>query len=154
MSEKTLNSVKELKDAFPDLAAEILKEGKESVDTAGFVKAENSRILELAKVHFGEDGDKFETLVNSGVTLEQYQAMKDLQPEQVSEEDLKAKILAELEADKVGDPGTGDEDNTPKNFTAAWKEIKAEDKCSSKEAMSKAAKKFPELYNNHAKGVN
>lgn len=153
MSETTLNSVKDLKDAFPDLAAAILKEGKESVDTAGIIKAENSRILELAKVHFGADGDKFENLVKSGVTLEQYQAMKDLQPEPESKEDMKAKILAELEKDHVGDPGTGD-DNSPKDFTAAWQEIKSADKCSTQQAMSKAAKQYPDLYTKHASGKN
>ena len=147
-----LNSVKELKEAFPDLTAAIIKEGKESVDTSGPIQAETGRIIELAKAQFGAEGEKFEKLVNSGVTLEQFTAMKDLTPAQASEEDLKAKILAELEADSAGDPGSGDDVKGPKTFMEAWKAIKEEDKCSTQLAMSKASKDFPELYKKHSEG--
>ena len=73
---------------------------------------------------------------------------------QASEEDLKAKILAELEADQVGDPGTGEADKEgPKTFVEAWEGVKAEnEKLTTQQAMSKAAKLHPELYKKHSEG--
>lgn len=142
------------KDA-PELLAEIeatakaegVKEGKKEG-----AESESSRVLALAKAHFGEDGEKFEALVTSGVNLEQYKAMKDLQPEPRSEEDLKAQILAELEADSAGDPGSGEGGEGPKDFMAAAKAIKESEGCTQKEAFSKAAKDYPELYEKHTGG--
>lgn len=147
------------KDA-PALLAEIQTkaraEGKDEGLTEG-TKLGEARIIELAKAHFA-DGDKFETLATSGVTLAQYLAVKDLQPKVVpgaSGEDMKAKILAELEADKIGDPGTDGKDpgaTGPKTFMEAYQSIKDTEKLTSQKAMSKAARLYPELYDKHSKG--
>jgi len=143
------------KDA-PALLAEIKKAANAEGREEGLAEGEKigaEKVIELAKAHF-KDGEKFEVLAKSGVTVEQYAAIKDLQPDVEDTADIKAKILAELEADKVGDPGTGDggTSNEPKDFMTAWKAIKKEDDCTAREAMSKAAKKFPKLYENHAGG--
>jgi len=90
------------KDA-PALLAEIetaaIAEGKKEGLAEG-EKVGAQKVIELAKAHF-QDGEKFEILAKSGVTVEQYEAMKALQSDGKQTDDVKAKILAELEADQV-----------------------------------------------------
>jgi len=134
---------------------EKIKQASKAEGLAEGEKAGAEKVLALAKVHFS-DGEKFEVLAKSGVTVEQYEAIKALQPEKKEEtEDMKAKILAGLESDQVGNLGAGGVGSVtegPIDFMAAWKGIKKEKGCSSREAMSKAAKEFPELYKKHAGG--
>ena len=141
------------KDA-PELLAEIKATAKAEGVEEGIANAaeQMERVLGFASEIFGETGEKFKTVVESGVTLKQYQALKALQPDPENREDLKAQILAELEADSAGDPGSGEEAKGPKTFMEAWKAIKEEDKCSTQLAMSKASKDFPELYKKHSEG--
>ena len=114
-------------------------------------QAEMSRIMELARLQFGEtEGVKFAKLAQSGITVDQFQAVKELEePKQdakkETEQTLKAEILAELKSDQVGNIGIGG-DNSPKTFEAAWKAIKAETLCSTEQAMSQATKIYPALY--------
>jgi len=144
-------TLEELKKDAPALLEEIQAAAVAKGIDEG-IKLGKESILELAKEHFS-DGEAFETLAKSGVTLEQYKAIKSLQPKQADETELKAKILSELEADKIGDPGAGADDGKgPKTFMEAWKGIKEADKLSTQKAMSKASKDFPELFKKHSKG--
>ena len=145
-------SVKELKSAFPELANELVKEGAASVDVDGKVKAEVDRILGLAKIEMADTGDKFVKLVESGVTVEQYTAIKALQPPQpkADDKDTKKEILDEIKKANAEDVGQGKAEAGPKDFMAAWQSIKKLEGCDTQTAMSKAAAQYPELFKKHA----
>lgn len=162
MADAKIDSIKELKAAFPDLTAKLVQEGVDSVDIETAVKAETDRILGLAAVQFSENGDKFKALTESGVSVDQLKAIKAMEPEtpeesgtpEEPETDPKAaEMLRELKKANAQDPGQGEGgDNEPKTFEAAWKAIKKEDDCDTRAAMSKAARKYPKLYDAQAKG--
>lgn len=154
-----IDSVKELKSAFPDLTVKLIQEGVDSVDVRAAVdmavKAETERILGLAGIQF-DDGGKFKALVESGVSVDQFKAVKDLQPKKSEDQETDpkaAEMLDELKKANAQDPGQGgDAGDTPKDFISAAKAIKEAEKCGHREAFSKAAKRFPALYEAHAKG--
>jgi len=147
-------SVKELKSAFPELANELVKEGAASVDVDGKVKAEVDRIFGLIKIEMPEAGEKFIALVASGVTVDQYTAIKALQPAQpkADDKDIKKEILDELKKANTEDVGQGKADSGPKTFMEAWQSSKKSENCDTQKAMSMAAKQYPELYKKHAEG--
>lgn len=78
-----IKSVEELKAAFPDIVAQIQSDAIASVDTTGEVKTEVARVVGLAALQFGDDDGKFQALVDSGVTLEQFKAIKAMEPEKL-----------------------------------------------------------------------
>jgi hypothetical protein len=158
MADVTIDSVKELKTAFPELTAKLVQEGVDSVNIGDSVTAETERIMGLASIQFGEDGDKFKALVASGVSVDQFKAIKAMAPEKPKDTDTEsdpkaAKMLEELKKANAQDPGAGDGgEDGPKTFKAAWQAIKKEDGCSTREAMSKASRKYPKLYEAQVKG--
>lgn len=111
--EKTMDKItlETLRADAPDLVAQLRDEGRaeaareSETKTAEAVTAESVRILGLAAVMFGEeDGAKFTALVESGITVDQYKAVKGASgdKEEKAGEELKARILAELQnEDKV-----------------------------------------------------
>lgn len=146
-----IKTVSELQAEYPEICAQLESEAQKAVelpDVTAAVSAETERVVFLGLAHFGEDvGGKFKKLVGLGVSVDQYIAMKALTPEPIVEtdEELKATHLAALAALKVDVVETGTTEG-PKTFEAAWKSIKAEKGCSTREAMSLAAKEYPELH--------
>ncbi|WP_319525675.1 signal peptide peptidase SppA [uncultured Desulfosarcina sp.] len=151
----------QLAEVFPDLCAEIRKQGEDAADTAAIgkqaVTGEHDRILAIAKIHFGEEvAGKFEAVINTGVTAEQYQAIR---PEPVKSEEEKAieaakaetlKAIQEAGADNPGAGGGGDD----KDFMAVVEETAERKKISKTEAMKIVAKQNPELHQAFLKKAN
>lgn len=117
-------------------------------------QAELSRVFELAKLQFGEtEGVKFAKLAQSGITVEQFQAVKELEePKKQADQTLKTEILAAIKADSVDIGVGGNADNSPKTFQDAWQMLKKEGQLSTEDAMKKAAREYPELYKKLSKG--
>ena len=159
-------TAEELTAMFPNLAAEIRQQGADSVDTgkieteasAAGATTEKDRIIGLAKIHFGEESaGKFEAIINTGVTVEQYQAIR---PEPVpSEEEQainKAKdgMLAAIQEAGAENPGAGEGDGGEKDFMALVEEISTTKKISKTEAMKQVAKTHPKLHQAYVKKSN
>lgn len=88
---------------YPEYAAELRKEGKDSVkiDEAAkvLVLSETERILGLAEVHFGaEVAGKFKAIIASGISAEQYRAIipAGTTPAQVDADRAESKVMGEL----------------------------------------------------------
>ncbi|MCK5219914.1 hypothetical protein KAR10_10330, partial [bacterium] len=157
--EMEFKTVSEMEKAFPELCAELKAEAVAGVELPD-VSAESSRVLALAGAVFGEEsGKKLAGIVNAGVTLEQYQSIagsipakekpkKDDKSTELSEQ---AKILAALEKGDDKIPALDNKgDGAPKDFMGAWKQIKAAENCTTKTAMSMAARQYPALYAAHS----
>lgn len=146
---KEIKSVDALREAYPELCAEL--EG--AVDFSGQVKAgteaETIRLLGLVTGYFGEDdGVKFKGVVDSGVTLEQYNSIKATMPAApAAPADTKAAALGALHKDTPAPVGveTTAADG-PATFEVAWRAVKEELKCNTQKAMSVAAKRYPALH--------
>ncbi len=78
-------TLEEMKAALPDLFKLCFDQGAASIDQVDASQvsgAERDRILGLASVQFGEDaGGKFKAIVDSGVTVEQFTAVRETTPE-------------------------------------------------------------------------
>ena len=146
-----IKTVSELKAAFPELCATLSAEAVAGVEIPD-VSAESDRVMALASAVFGvEDGKKLAGIVATGVTLEQYQSIAGTVAQKVKEVPKAAPTAAEgilkaLLEDGTPIPKTQVEDGAPKNFMEAWKQIKDAEKCTTKAAMSAAARQYPELY--------
>lgn len=152
-----IETYEQLKAAAPELlkAAEdtARAEGVKSVDVAK-PKTEGAAeqkavIVGLAKVHFGEEqGAKFEALVNSGISVEQYKATVEAiwKPSGTStaEETARAAALETLRASGADNPGAGNEPAGGKDYMALVTEYKADNKCSKTEAMMAINKSHPQ----------
>lgn len=154
LSMAKFQTVAELKEACPELCAQIEQEaqaGVELPDVAGEVSTALASMLALAVAHFGkEDGEKFQTVVESGVTAEQYASIAALTPKPApaaqAPVDPKAAALAALEAGSQPAPGVAIEDvDSPKDFMAAVEMISTRDKITKAEAVKVAAVEFPKL---------
>ena len=157
----TPKTADELAALFPNLCAEIRKQGENDVDTAAIgeraVTGERDRILAIAKIHFGEEAaGKFEAVINTGVTAEQYHAIR---PEPVKSEEEKAieaakadtlKAIQEAGADNPGAGGGGED----KDFMSVVEETAERKKISKSKAMQLVAKQNPELHQAFLKKAN
>ena len=157
---QTPTTVEELTAAFPKLVAEIRKKDADSISAAKTeaVTAEKDRIIGLAKVHFGEEtAGKFEAIINTGVTVEQYQAIRP-KPEESEEEQAinKAKegALAAIAQAGADNPGAGKGSGEDKDFMTVVEETMAAKKIGKVKAMQMVAKSQPKLHQQYIKSFN
>jgi len=170
--------LEDFKKDYPDITKALIKEGdatgyergfKEG-ETAGHEKAskenqdaakqeakteEKKRILGLAVIQFGvQAGEAFKAVVETGVTEEQFAAIRKTQPEQAStdkqEEMLEAIHNAGAEDVGQGKASTG----TGKDFMTQVEEHVALHKCSKTVAMQAVIKKDPAAHQAYLDSVN
>jgi capsid assembly protease len=145
-----MESIQELSAAYPDLVKQIEAGAVDKIDKKAIAKTEADRILGLARIQFGaEAGDKFAKIVSSGVTVEQFEAIKSLEPEPAKpkEAEVVAAKVAALEAIRESGPANPGPAaaETEADFQAVVDKIQDQRKCSRAEALVAADKKFPGL---------
>lgn len=156
-TEKTpeIQNADELTAAYPDFVKELM----ESAKTEG-IGREKDRIMGLIGIQFGADaGEKIEKLVASGVTVDQFAAIKALEPKveapkQVDgvTDETKSTMLAAIQSVGAQNPGANVSAETePESFEAAWKGIKKDKGCSTSAAIKTAIDQYPELYKKSGK---
>ena len=153
-----IENYEQLKAAAPEIlkAAEdtARQDGIKSVDVAK-AKTESAaeqRVLisGLAEVHFGaEAGAKFKALIESGISVEQYQATVAAigKPADVptSEEKAQAAALEALKQSGAQNPGAGDATAASgKDYMTLVEEHRAQHKCSKTEAMMAVNRSHPQ----------
>jgi hypothetical protein len=117
-------------------SVDVDKAKKEASDSAGAL------IIGLAKVHLGEEiGAKFEALVASGVSVDQYKAMKlaigepPVAPAAATEEAARIAALEALKTSGAQNPGAGNPPESGKGYMVLVDEYRAQHKCSKTDAM-------------------
>jgi len=155
-SKKMEINLKFLQENHADIVEKIQKEAKASVDLASAMsegaQTERDKILALAKVHFGDEkAEQFEAVVNTGATVEMYQAMKAAMPAAVDPEpgkpDKMGEMLTAIQSAGADNPGMdGGSGSVPGNFTEAWTSIKNETGCTTEAAMKAAVRDYPDLH--------
>lgn len=163
MPDVQISTVEQLAAAFPDLAEALRVEGENRVDT-GKIKteaaaAESGRVMGLVKIQFGaEAGEKFQAVVNTGVTVEQFDAIRGAAPAESTQASTlaedKAEILAALNNSGPENPGAGDPPGGKKDFMTLVHEHKAIANCTTTEAMQAVTKAYPEARGAYLKSVN
>lgn len=162
----TITTVGELQEAFPDLMAQIQEAAKAEIDAEKIASeaaaGERSRVLGLVKAHFGDEpGGKFETIVATDITVEQYKAIVGEKPpagqsaEAESIQKAKGEMLNSIEKAGAENPGGGDKTQTgDKDFMAMVEEYDAMHKCGKTKAMQAIMKKHPEAHKAYIASVN
>lgn len=161
----SITTVEQLAAAYPALVASIRDEGAKSVDVSAFVteavKHEKERIIGLAAIHFGDDaGNKFKVIAESGLSIEQYKAVRTAMTESGSADDEEAKkrdeMLAAIKTAGPANPGSGKEpvNHNGKDFMAAVNEYVSLHKCTKTEAMKKVIAENPKLHEEYLRKVN
>jgi len=147
-------TVAELEAAHPDLVMDIRNEAIAGVDIetprqAG-ADTERERIMGLAGIQFGEDETgKFRAIVESGVSVEQFEAVRAVTPQSADtpeNPDKMGEMLDAIQETGPDNPGPNGQGTGPADFTEAWKAIKQEENCSTEAAMKKAVKAHPGLH--------
>lgn len=143
-------TLKELEVAYPDLIKEAREEGTSNLDTAKIsaeaVKAEKERILGLNAVHFGEEASaKFKAIVESGITVEQFKAVREAAPA-AKGADKQAEMLDAIKKAGAANPGAGDavDVSQGKDFMSLVDAHMAINKCKKSDAMKAVAGKHPQ----------
>ena len=114
---------------------------KESAD------AERNRVLGIIAVELGDEcAAKYRALVESGVTVEQYQAIKAMQPAAAQKDDKKDEILSALHRASPENPGPTSGKEGAKDYMIRVEEHAAAHKCSKTEAMQAVRKANPKEY--------
>lgn len=137
---------------YPDLVGQIEKQGAEGVDIETpaneAATSERERVLGLANIQFGVDaGEKFKAVVDSGVTVEQFQAVSDAGPEgAVPDAGKIAEMLEAIHDAGADNPGQGVTVGGPTDFVEAWKAIQKETGCTVQDAIKKAVEAYPDLH--------
>ena len=168
--EATMDKFKTLADltaAYPEFAAELRAEGVKSVDlaaastTAG--ATERDRILGLVAIQFGEDaGTRFKTLAESGISVEQFRAIRALNPETApapaagKEQQTKEQLLAALATSGAPDVGADGKPLTQgdKDYMTLVEEYMTVHTCSKVAAMQAVTAAHPELHREFIKKAN
>lgn len=168
-SQSAITTIIQLAAAYPqlvgDLQAQAREEGVKSVDLAAARTEastnERTRILGLAKIQFGdESAAKFQAIVASGVTVEQFQAVTALNPpakEAKSKGDLeREKLLKAIEGAGAPNPGAGGGNDTGggKDFMQMVEAYRFEHKCKKYDAISAVRAQHPDAHEAWLKKVN
>ena len=153
-----IETIEQLTEAYPDLVKAVIEKARPEADAAAAEKkgadAERKRILSLAGVQFGkETADAFARVVETGVTIEQFTAIRQAQPVQAAtpspeaEAVKKAKdeMLAALHNANPPNPGAGNASvvSGTKDFMVMVAEHRAIHKCSAEAAMKAVIKANP-----------
>jgi hypothetical protein len=159
MSEQTPKvptTVEQLAATYPDLVAQVRDQGAKSVNLeaarADGAKAERERILGLVSAQFGEEpGGKFKTIVEAGISVEAFKAVRAMNPEasaaESEEEKKKKEMLAAIQAAGAGNPGGGKTDTAAnKDYLTLVDEYAAVNKVSKNEALKKVAALHPDRH--------
>jgi signal peptide peptidase SppA len=156
--------IKELKEKHPDLVLEIhgegVKEGRESIDVDKIKNEEGDRILGLADVQFGEgEGGKLRAVVETGVTVDQFKAVKGTMPEKAidnQDENLKDKMIDVITDAGPDNPGSDTNTTTEanKDFMTMVQEYKFANGCTIIEAQKAILKSHPKKHAEYIKSVN
>jgi len=156
-------TIMELAAALPDLVEAIRAEGLAAADHTDAVASAETRILDLAKVHFGtEPGEAFAKMVGSGVTVEQFSAIREMagiKAETVSgapaSDKAKEGLNAAINAAGPGNPGSGGgADGSGKDFMALVSEYQALNKCSKADAMQAVQASNPKAHEAYLQKYN
>lgn len=166
--------LQEFKTKYPDITKALSDEGdkagfdrgfkdgekigieKASGENQGTAKTqEKDRILGLVNIQFGEDaGEKFKAVVETGVTVDQFAAIRKTQPAQAST-DTQAQMLAAIHKTGAEDAGQGGQHaGAGKDFLVQVDEHVALHKCSKTVAMQEVIKKDPAAHEAYLKSVN
>ncbi|HSV27260.1 MAG TPA: signal peptide peptidase SppA [Sedimentisphaerales bacterium] len=161
----SITTIEQLAAAYPALVASIREDGAKSVDIAAFkteaARLEKERVVGLAAVSFGEEaGQKFRAIVESGLNVEQFRAVRQAMPEARVADDAEAKkreeMLAAIKASGADNPGSGSQPvpHGSKDFMAVVEEYIAMHKCSRTDAMKKVIADHPALHKEYLKKAN
>lgn len=150
--------------AFPDPVNTIRQEAMAAVNTEDLqvsaASAERERILGLAQVQFGADAGKaFADIVATGVTIEQFTAIRGAAPQPAQENAAEAatrqSMLDAITQAGADNPGAGDPPDTGgKDFNALVAEHRLQYKCSLMEAQKAVRAAHPKAYNAYMKKLN
>lgn len=160
-----IDTVEQLSAAYPDLVEDIRQKAIAGVDITGARTEasgeENKRILGLVEAHFGEDaGGKFRALVDTGVSVQQLKAIKDIEPAAgesavSAEEQKQAEMLEAIHKAGAPNPGAGDPPNTgDKDFMSLVAEHQQLHKCGKVDAMKAVMKSNPQAHKGYIESVN
>ena len=161
-----IQTVEQLIEAFPNLVNQIqetaAKKAKSEAE-AETKKAEHENILKLIEIQFGKDeAGQFKTLLKTGVTAEQFQAVKNLNPEpdasddsdDDSDDDAQKKALEAIQNAGADNPGPDAKNDSEKDYMTLCREYMAEHKVSMFEAQRAIDKLNPELREKFIKRAN
>lgn len=167
-------NLEEFKTKYPDITKALVDEG----DKAGYVKGfedgekagiekaskenqdtaktqEKDRVLGLVNIQFGEDAGKtFKAVVETGVTVDQFAAVRETQPVKTStgKQDQMLEAIHKAGAEDAGHGGS--HTGTGKDFLVQVDEHVALHKCSKTVAMQEVIKKDPAAHEAYLKSVN
>jgi len=160
MDTKDITTVEQLKTELPELCDQIFKDGGASIDAEAIrAEAANStthQVLDLAVGFFGEKlGEKFATLVETGVTRDQLAAIQGTLPAGNDTNAAMAGMLSALQNTGAPDPGTGDGGTGQSaDFMSLVNDYRRQNKCSYAKAMSAVRKSNPESHQAYLRQVN
>ncbi len=160
------STIEEITAEYPDLVKAIQDDAKSDLDQAVQLAAddERSRIMSLAIARFGEtEGEKFRAIVESGITLDQFQATMavvepvadDNSPEANSIDAAKAQMLTAIEDAGAENPGhDSNSQSSEPDYMTLVNQYKQQNKCSLFDAMAAITRQNPDARKKYLKSVN
>ena len=157
-------SVADLQARYPELSAELVQQGRDSVDVQAVQQeattAETTRMLGFVNAYFGEEaGTKFKAVIDTGVSIDQFKAIAgDKAPGNAAGAGaisaVKEELLAAIQEAGADNPGSGGGDNDDKDFMTLVEETATARKISKTAAMQQVAKSHPKLHQAYVKKAN
>lgn len=140
-----------LQQNHPDLVEEIEAAGAAGVDleehAAMAAKRERERILGLCAIQFGpEQGDKFKKIVSSGLSVEQFQAVREADPPREEKSAKMDEMLQAIQEAGPDNPGAGQTTTTTKDFMTRVNDYALANKVSKTAAMKALMKEDPKAH--------
>jgi hypothetical protein len=160
--EKVPETLIELEGFLPELVAQAREEGKKSVDVEVVKKdaasKEKERILGLVETVLGEEvGKKMKTVIESGVTTEQFKAIENITPKgsATGDEKFKTEMLEAIKKAGAANVGSdGGDGGQKKDYMTMVEEYQRDHKCTKLEAMQAITAKHPDVHKEYIKKAN
>jgi len=157
MENKNITTLEQLAAAYPDLVNQIKAQAASEAKSAGnqAVEDERTRILGLADIQFGaETGEKFRAVIKTGVSVEQFTAIRGAAPENQGQSDheeksiekAKSEMLTALKGSGADNPGAGSGQSEGLGFLALVEQYRQVNTCSKSTAMQMVAKQNPKAH--------
>jgi len=156
-------NVAQLEEALPDMVAAIRQQGADSVNledarTEGST-GEKDRIVGIAVIQFGEDaGEKFKAVIESGISADQFKAVKAATPEPPTPDTSAAdEMLEQIHDAGAANPGAdagASAGGGAKGFMVQVEEYVTVHKCTKTVAIEAVMKADPAAHKAYLESVN
>lgn len=158
-SNMKIETVEQFKENFPALASELENSCKLAGKQEGLKESTDKIFAFMLEIFGKESFEKFKSIIETGITIEQFKAVKAVETPKVEdkkEDTTKEKMLENIIKAGAENPGSGyqNKEDAPKDFNSAVESTINKENITKAQAIKKCVAKYPDLHAKYLESLN